>query len=259
MPLLPRVLATAMLIAPVIFFVDSANAAIVQIEGGDIYQVKTAQGSNFGDVASADASGALTYRIRILNSGQDCLNNLAVKVDLPNSLNLKNISTATIKVNGSAIDLAHDTATVNLSSVQKINMIPGSVQLLDANGGVLGSLSDSAVAGIGAVIGQVCPSTNNQRFVQFQASISGPALISPPTSTTSSAASSGSFQTPTPQAPTALAPTPSSGKDSKTLPNTGTNGVLGIFIAAGIIGANLHMAVRRLRIKYLIKPLVTSA
>jgi uncharacterized repeat protein (TIGR01451 family) len=229
-----KVSAAALLVVPVLAVANTVSAVTGggQIEGGDIYRAKNVtKGSDFVDPASADAGDTLLYKVRIHNPGEQCITNTTVKASLPTGANQKNVSTVTVHADNVTTNNISDTATVNLSSAQKVSFVPGSVQLLDANGAVLNSVSDSVVTGAnGANIGQVCVSVNNKRFVQFQAKVEKPAA------------------TPTPSPTPTPTPTPApAGKTPEVLPNTGAGDVLGAFAGASAAGAAAHAAVRRFR------------
>lgn len=140
------------------------------VEGGDIYRVRNVtKGTNFTDPASADKCDHLQYRVRIHNPGPDApLENVVVKAVIPAAVSMRNVSTVTIAASNSNPVSRSDTATVNLSSSQKITYIPGSTQLLDANGGVIGGIGDITA---GVAIGKVGVSVNEKRFVQFKAKV----------------------------------------------------------------------------------------
>jgi uncharacterized repeat protein (TIGR01451 family) len=224
----------ALAVVPVLAISATAVAAGGgQIEGGDIYRVQNnTKGSDFVDSANADAGDTLTYKVRIHNPGQECLSNTVVKAALPTGANQKNVSTITVHADNATTNNISDTATVNVSSAQKIDFVPGSVQLLDANGALLSKVSDSAVNGNGANIGQVCISINNKRFVQFQAKVEKPAAPTPTPA-----------PTPAPT-PTAI---PAPAKAPEVLPNTGAGDVLGAFAGASAAGTAAHAAIRRVR------------
>lgn len=167
-----------LLAVPVLAFVGTAHAQTggdPQIERGDIYRVKnTTASGDFVDTTSAGPGDSLTYKVRIHNPGEECLTNVVVRFVLPTAVANKNISTVTVKADEVTTNFVSDTATVNLSSAQAISFVSGSVQLLDSNGTVISTLSNSAVNGSGVNIGKVCVSINEKRFVQFQAKVSKP-------------------------------------------------------------------------------------
>lgn len=140
------------------------------VEGGDIYRVRNlSKGTNFTDPAMADKCDYLQYRVRIHNPGPDAaLENVVVKAVIPAEASTRNVSTVTITASNANPGSRSDTATVNLPSAQKISYIPGSSQLLDANGGVISRVGD-VVSGVN--IGKVGVSVNQKRFVQFKAKV----------------------------------------------------------------------------------------
>lgn len=218
-------LAAGLAIVPVVAYAGVANAAGGgQIEGGDIYRVKNVtKGSDFVDLASADAGDTLTYKVRIHNPGQECLSNVVVKAALPGGSDKTNTSTITVKADNATTNFISDTVTVNLSSAQTINYVPNSTQLLDANGAVKSTLPETLFSS-GVNIGSICVSENNKEYVQFQAKVSTPAPTPTPT--------------PTPTTTTA-APAP------KALPNTGPGEVAGLFAGASALGAAGHYVTTR--------------
>jgi uncharacterized repeat protein (TIGR01451 family) len=216
--------ATVSGVAAAIMFAAPVFAAVGQIEGGDIYWAKdVTQNGAFVDPTSAKAGDTLIYRVRIHNPGEACLSNVQVKAILPSAAGTSNKSTITVWADAATTNFISDTATVNLSDNQTISYVSGTTQLLD-NNGVLSTLPETIFTS-GVNIGGVCVSTNNERFVQFQAKVNTPTPVTPVTPTTTTT--------------TTTHPT--------TLPNTGAGDVLGIFAGASAAGTAAHAVIARRR------------
>lgn len=145
------------------------------IEGGDIYRVRNiTKGTDFSDPVTADKCEELQYRVRIHNPGPDAaLENVIVKAVLPPAAATQNTSTVTVSATNANPTTTSDTATVNLAGSYKIEYVPGSSQLLNAQGGVISSIAD-VTSGSGVNIGNVGISINERRFVQFRAKVDCP-------------------------------------------------------------------------------------
>lgn len=219
-----KIAALAVIVPVMLAFASPVHAVSGQIEGGDIYWPKDlTQGNSFVDPTSANAGDTLQYRVRIHNPGEACISNVNLKAILPTGTNLTNSSTITIWADNVTTNYVSDTATVNLSSAQSISYVPGTTQLLD-NNGVLSTLPDTLFSS-GVNVGTICVSTNNERFVQFQAKVSVP--------------------TPAPaKVVTAAAPVATA---TKALPNTGPGDVLSIFAGASAAGTAGHYFISRRR------------
>lgn len=153
-----------------------AQAAVQpSVEGGDIYRVRNiTKNTDFTDPASADKCDQLQYRVRIHNPGPDTpLQGVVVKAVLPAAASTQNVSTVTVTADNASPSSVSDTATVNLSTAQKITYVPGSTQILNAQGGVISTTGD-VTSGAGVNIGNVGISVNERRFVQFKASVDCP-------------------------------------------------------------------------------------
>lgn len=149
-----------------------------QIERGDIYYSRNVTtGSAFGDPTAANKCDTLQYKVRMHNPGASPVTNVNIRVNLPAGASTQNVSTATITAENASPATVSDTATVNLSSSQKISYISGSTQLLNASNAVIGDLPDGITGG-GVNVGSVGVSINEIRFVQFQAKVDCP---TPPT------------------------------------------------------------------------------
>lgn len=196
MSLLPKLAAALTAVGAFVVFASPALAAVGQIEQGDIYWAKdVTQNGSFVDPTSANAGDTLLYRVRIHNPGEACLTNVRLKAILPSTTGTTNKSTITVWADTATTNYVTDTATVNLSSSQTINYVPGTTQLLN-NSGVIQTLPDTIFTS-GVNIGGVCVSTNNERFVQFEATVSKPA---PPTVTYTATATASATATATAKA-----------------------------------------------------------
>ncbi len=145
------------------------------IEGGDIYRVRNiTKNTGFSDPASADKCDQLQYRVLLHNPGPDAvLTGVVVKAVLPAAASTQNVSTVTATADNGNPASVSDTATVNISTAQKITYVPGSTQLLNAQGGVISTIADINT-GTGTNIGSIGISVNERRFVQFKANIDCP-------------------------------------------------------------------------------------
>lgn len=158
-------------------------AAAGQIEGGDIYRVRNVtKGSDFMDPGSADKCDTVQYRVRLHNPGPDPVTSVNVKATLPATAGTSHSSTVTISGPNMNPATTTDTAALNLSESLKIAYVPGTTQLLDANGGVMSQLPDTILSS-GVTIDSVGVSTQQKRFVQFQAKVDCPQPPQPQPST----------------------------------------------------------------------------
>ncbi|MEK7594424.1 MAG: hypothetical protein AAB436_02185 [Patescibacteria group bacterium] len=168
------------LAAPLIVLGSHASAiGEGQIERGDIYYSKNlTTGGSFGDPTAADKCQSLQYKVRMHNPGADTVTNVRISVNLPAGASTSNVSTATITADNAFPATISDTATVNISSAQKISYKSGSTQLLNSQNAVIGSLPDGITSG-GVTIGSVGVSINEVRYVQFKADIDCPTPETP--------------------------------------------------------------------------------
>lgn len=145
-----------------------------QIEGGDIYKIKNvSKNTGFSDPATADKCETVQYKVRLHNPGPGVVNNVNVKATLPANVATQNVSTVTITAQNAQPSTRSDTATLNLSTAQKVEYISGSTQLLDTYSNVIKGLPDGIIGG-GVSIGNVGVSLNEIKFVQFKAKIDCP-------------------------------------------------------------------------------------
>lgn len=146
-----------------------------QIASGDIYRIKNVtKNGAFMDPAYADQCETVQYKVRFHNPGPGIVKNVNVKVNLPNTASTKNVSTVTVTGENAQPATISDTATLNISTAQKVNYINGSAELLDTNGAFLTKVSDTLLSGTGVGIGDVGVSLDQIKFVQFQAKLDCP-------------------------------------------------------------------------------------
>ncbi len=145
-----------------------------QIEGGDIYKIKNvSKNTAFADPQSADKCETVQYKVRMHNPGPGVVNNVNVKATLPATASTQNVSTVTITAQNAQPSTRSDTATLNISTAQKVEYISGSTQLLDTYSNVIKGLPDGII-GSGINIGSVGVSLNEIKFVQFKAKVDCP-------------------------------------------------------------------------------------
>ncbi len=198
----------------------SGVASAAQVDGGNIYYSQNVtQNSAFGDPTSANPCDTVLYRVRLHNGGPEVLDNVNVRIDMPSNEGTSFSSTATTTASNGVPAVVSDTASVTSSATTRISFVPGSAQLLDANHGVISSLSDSLVT-TGVDVGSVGVSTQQIRFVQFRASLSCP--TTPPE---------------TPENPGV--PTP------ETLPETGAGNAVAVFVAVTAVSTLAYSVVSR--------------
>lgn len=207
--------------------VASANP-VGQIGGGDIYRVRNVtKNTDFTDPASADLCDTVQFKVRIHNPGPDTLNNVKVKATLDSGESTSHSSKVTITADNANPPSTSDTAGVNLSKAGSLTYVSGSTELLDPHNSKLSNLPDGILSG-GVNIGSVGVSTEQIRFVQFQAKTNCP--TPPPTCKVNC--------TPTPPStPPATPTTPATPAQPTTLVNTGPGDVIGAFSAVSVAGA----------------------
>lgn len=151
-------------------------AAAGQIEGGSIYNVKNVtKNTAYGDPINADKCETVKFSVRIHNPGPDALTAVNVKATLPTAVATSHSSMVTVTAANANPKTTTDTAGVKLSSAQSISYVTGSTQLFDANGSLMSNLPDG-ILGNGVTIGNVGVSTQQLRFVQFQAKVNCPVI-----------------------------------------------------------------------------------
>ncbi|HEX5797619.1 MAG TPA: hypothetical protein VFX86_04500 [Candidatus Saccharimonadales bacterium] len=230
----------AALAVPVLVLANSAQATVPpSIERGDIYRVKNVtQGTEFMDPVSADKCDELQYKVRIHNPGPtEVATNVTVQAAFPTAASTKNISLVTIKADNIQPTSASDSATVNISTPQKVSYVTGSTQLLDANSNFIKNLPD-AITGAGVNIGNVGVSINEKRFVQFKAKIDCP---QPPEECVDNPETKEDECNPvTP--PEEVPPTP---EVPEQLPDTGPGAVIAGFLGITSLSSALYYAIVR--------------
>jgi hypothetical protein len=167
-------LAPALLATPVL-------AASGQITGGDNYLVRNVtDNGKFMDPASADKCETVQFKVRIHNDGPDPVKNVNVKASLTDAASTTHSSTVTVTSTDSNPAERKDTAAVKLSESLKLNYVAGTTELLDANGGKISTLPETIFTS-GVNIDQIGVSTQQKRYVQFQAKVDCPGQGAPET------------------------------------------------------------------------------
>lgn len=157
---------------PTLAFSNVAALAAGQIEGGDIYRVKNVtKNVDFTDPASATCGDTVQFKVRIHNPGPDALTGVKVGATLPTAAATSHSSKVTVSADNANPSSTSDTAGVNLDKAGKLAYVAGSTELLDAHNSKLQSLADGIVGGTVAVPNGVGVSTEQKRFVQFQAKV----------------------------------------------------------------------------------------
>lgn len=231
-----------------------------QIEGGNIYRVRNVTtGGDFTDPANGTCSNTFQFKVRIHNPGPDPISNVNVKATLPAGEAVSHSSTVTIASNEANPTTITDTAGVRLDKSGSLSYVAGTTQLLDPNSSVLSTLPDTILTS-GVNIGTVGVSTQQMRFVQFEARVqcsTPPVTISvcdlatkkivtineadfnPSKYTKNLAECSATPPTPTPT-PT---PTPVIGS---VIPNTGAEGIAALVAGtSGLAAAGHQLFMRR--------------
>lgn len=235
---------TTALIVPVAALGPVSAAAVGQIGGGDIYRVRNVtKNTDFTDPVSADLCDTVQFKVRIHNPGPDVLNNVVVKATLDSGVSTSHSSKVTVTADNANPSSTTDTAGVNLSKAGSLTYVPGSTELLDAHDSKLSTLPDG-ILNSGVNIGSVGVSTEQKRFVQFEAKTNCPTPkcthnCTPPTCTHNC--------TPPVTPPSTPPTTPAT---PTTLVNTGPGDVIGAFSAvtvAGALGYRLYLSRRLAR------------
>lgn len=225
-----------------------------QIAGGDIYKLKNVtKNSAFADTAFADKCETVQYKVRLHNPGPGIVNNVHVKATLPSTAATTHVSTVTITGQNAQPATVSDTATLKVSTSQKVEYISGSTQLLDTHSNVLTGLPDGITAGgSGVSIGNVGVSLNEIKFVQFKAKLDcpqqPPCVDNPQTPGDECNPCKDNPQTPHNECkPTDTPPaTPPAPTTPTALPETGPAGVAAIVTAVtGMSSAAYYWVVRR--------------
>lgn len=150
-----------------------------QIEGGDIYRVKNiTKGGEFTDPVNATCGETVQFRVRIHNPGPDALTGVTASATLSTVESMSHSSNMTVSATNANPQSTSDSAAVKTDKASRISYVAGSTQLLDANGGVMQNLADGIVGGSVTIPNGVGVSTEQKRFVQFNAKVDCP---QPPT------------------------------------------------------------------------------
>jgi uncharacterized repeat protein (TIGR01451 family) len=215
-------IAASALIVPVVFAgsVSALNAG--QIEQGDIYRVRNVtQNGQFTDPASANVCETVQFKVRIHNPGPDPLTGVTVKATLNTESSASHSSVATISADNANPASVSDTAGVNLTKAAGMSYVNDSTQLLDPNGTVITKLPNTILTTGVSIPNGVGVSTEQRRYVQFEAKVDCPKPpVTPPVTP------------PTPPATTKTTTT--------TLPNTGPGSVIAIAAGATILGTAFY-------------------
>lgn len=142
-----------------------------QIEGGDIYWAKNVtKGGDFVDPANATCGDTVQFRVRLHNPGPSPVTNVNVKATLPSAAATSHSSTVTISSASAQPSVTTDTAGVQLDKPGTLSYVPGTTELLDANGSKMSTFADTILT-TGVNVETVGVSTQQKRFVQFQAKV----------------------------------------------------------------------------------------
>ncbi|HEX5798251.1 MAG TPA: hypothetical protein VFX79_02750 [Candidatus Saccharimonadales bacterium] len=239
------VTASAVMVLALTSLVGSAGATVPpSIEGGDIYYGKNlTKNTSLGDPISAEPCDTILYKVRIHNPGPtETLKNVTVQATFGTEAVAKNVSIVTVRASNAQPTNTSDTATVNISSPQKLTYISGSSELLDHNSNFIKNISD-VTEGSGVHIGDIGVSINQKRFVQFKAKINcpqkPPCEDNPETPEDECNPCVDNPETPgdecNPQPPKEQPP-----QKPKSLPNTGPAAVFTTFLGVSSISALLH-------------------
>ena len=171
----------AAVMVPALAFSSVSALAAGQIEGGDIYRVKNVKGGDFTDPVSATCGDTVQFKVRIHNPGPDALTGVNVGATLPAAAATSHSSKVTVSADNANPKSTSDTAGVNLDRAAKLSYVAGSTELLDANNAKLSTLADGIVGGTVAVSNGVGVSTEQKRFVQFQAKVVCETPVTPET------------------------------------------------------------------------------
>jgi uncharacterized repeat protein (TIGR01451 family) len=167
-----KVIVAALAVPAMIVSTPVMAAAAGQIEGGDIYRVKNVtKGGAFTDPADATCGDTVEFRVRIHNPGPDALTGVTASATLNTAEGTSHSSNMTVSATNANPTSTSDSAGVKTDKNSTISYVAGSTQLLDANGAVMQNLADGIVGGSVNIPGGVGVSTEQKRFVQFDAKI----------------------------------------------------------------------------------------
>lgn len=217
--------AATALVVPVLFAGVASASFGGQIEGGDIYRVRNVtQNTAFADPITANQCDTVQFRVRIHNPGPEALTGVTVKATLNTEVAASHSSVVTVSAENAEPGSVTDSAGVNLSKAAGMSYVAGTTQLLDQSGAVMSSLPDTILTSGVSVANGVGVSTEQKRFVQFQAKVDCP------------------------QPPVTPPVTPPTTTVVKTLPNTGPGQVAGIVAAVVVASAVAYSWVARRRL-----------
>ena len=159
----------AVFAATAVLFGGIVNAA--QVDGGNIYYSKNlTTNSAYGDPTSAKPCETVQLKVRLHNGGPEVLTNVNVKLSIPSAKATSFSSSAVTTSSNGNPSVISDTAAINSTEATTLSYVAGSAKLLDANSGLIKSLSDSVVSG-GVDVGAVGVSTQQIRFVTVDAKL----------------------------------------------------------------------------------------
>ena len=217
--------AATALVVPVLFAGVASASFGGQVEGGDIYRARNiTKNTAFADPISADQCDTVQFRVRIHNPGPEALTGVTVKATLNTEVAASHSSVATVSAENANPSYVTDTAGVNLTKAAGMSYVNGTTQLLDQSGAVMSTLPDTILTSGVSVPNGVGVSTEQKRFVQFQAKVDCP------------------------QPPVTPPVTPPTTTVVKTLPNTGPGQVAGIVAAVVVASAVAYNWVARRRL-----------
>lgn len=200
-----------------------------QIEGGNFYRLRNVtKNTAFSDPATADPCEVIQYKIRLHNPGPGVVGSVNVRATLPSAAASSHVSTATVSGQNMQPASVSDSATLSISSAQKITYVSGSTQLLDTNSAVISTLPDGITAG-GVNIGDVGVSLEEIKHVQFRVTIDCPPPVTPPPPTPPTPPTPPPT-TPPPTVTTTVQKTETQAPTPAALPAAGAGDVVGLFI-----------------------------
>lgn len=110
-----------------------AQVTGAHFQGGNFFvAANVSQNGGWGDPINADKGNVINYKAQITNDGTEDAQNVQIKVDLPQGQSQSLVSTFKVKADN-VIEVS-DTATVNVSSSQKMDFLPGHTYLIQPDG-----------------------------------------------------------------------------------------------------------------------------
>lgn len=162
-------------VLPVFAFASVASAAVTynsSLGGGNIYTAKNVTaGGTFGDPVNATCNDTLKLRVYIHNGGPLKAEGVKVKAVVPTAKSTSFGSTMVVSATNSDPASVTDTATIKTDKEANVKYVAGTGEYFDANGGRLGSISDTVVTTGADVPGGVDISIQQARYVQFQVKV----------------------------------------------------------------------------------------